>query len=717
MQQGRSNNKEEENPTEADRLAKIKKKVQMSREYFAPNLTLYDRFRRFVFDTTLTDDNLSVLKASNRPQVEFNIMEAYISRLRGEFAKQEPSLSVTAEDEFSIDLEMIKVIEGHVRHILFESNKNGCEYDTYSDTLSGGFCVWKVWTEYAHPLSFDHVIKFGRVFDPTLTGFDPLARHPSKCDGDYAYELFPKRREELRELYPKINWDTIKVAGEVGGFTWSYKTGDQDIFLLCEMYEKKLENVKIVLLTDGRKMTEKKYKKELDKWQMEGKFEQYPQIRDSRYTDLPTIKRIVFISDHILEEEETDLEYLPYVFVDGNSIYLRDQNQGPTRQKTRPYGYHLEGAQKLKNVAGQALGYEIQNMVQHKWIVAKESIPPQYVDAYKDNQTPSVIVYNATNDKNPNQPLPPPQVVQRTGIPPEVMNTFSAMDSLSQMILGSYDSALGVNDNQLSGKAIIEGATQSNAAAMPYIVGFLQALNQVATIIVSLIPKYYTTPRTIPVLDADSKRSSVRINDDKNPQSMKIEYDSNSLNVKVEPGLNFSIQKSRSLQQITSLAQAMPIFGQFMNEKGLGVIVHNLEIKNADQLSIMADQYMQQMDQAKQQAQSQPNPEMIKLQNESKELDLRAQKQQTDAQHSEAKIGIAQQTGDTNRLKVMLDAGQAHNQNLIELAKQNTEKERAAVDLSLSIAGHHHKVGKDITDIHHKVHVAQQKDEQMKSTP
>jgi hypothetical protein len=74
-------------------------------------------------------------------------------------------------------------------------------YQFYKDELSGGYSVAKVYTDYANEKSFDQNIYIERVFDPTLTGFDPLARDSHKGDGRYAYELFPKSKGEAEELY------------------------------------------------------------------------------------------------------------------------------------------------------------------------------------------------------------------------------------------------------------------------------------------------------------------------------------------------------------------------------------------------------------------------------------------------------------------------------------------------------------------------------------
>jgi hypothetical protein len=696
--------KNQEDESEETKLQRFKKNVEESREYDAHNITRYHESRRFVFNTSMKDDEISINSSISKPSIEFNIQEAFVSRLRGEFSKQEPSFATSAADDTTIDMQTIKAVEGYLRHELFETNKDGCEYNTWTDTLSGGWSVWKVWTEYAHPMSFNQVIKFGRVYEPTLTGFDPLAMLPTKSDGRYCFHLYPKSKNELAAKYPDIDWDRFKEQKNIGGFSWTFKAGDKDIVLMCDYYEKVVKNEEIVLLSDGKTMIEKDYKKKIKNWSQTNPFEQPPIVVKRRKSEITNIKRTIFISTQILEEEDTDFEDLPLVFVDGNSIYLRDSSDGPVQRMTRPYCYHLQGAQKLKNFAGQCLAQELQSMVQHKFMVAKEAIPAQYVEAYKNNQVPNVLIYNAFHNNNPQYgTLPPPREIVRPPIPPEIMNTFVGMDGLSQTILGSYDASLGVNDNQLSGVAIVEGATQSNAAAMPYVVGFLQALTQVAKIYVNLMPKYYVTARTIPVLDADSKRSYIRINDKEDPNSISFDYGRNAINVKVEAGSSFAIQKSKALNQIISASNAMPAFAQFMNEKGLGVFVSNLECKDSDQLKVMADEYMNELMQQKQQAQNQPNPMQMKMQLEQQELQLRAQKMQQEASLGAAKVGVAQQDSENDRIKIIMQAHQDHQENLIEAGKQQTEKVRAAADLAIQEAQHHHNVEKDHADHHHKL--------------
>lgn len=158
---------------------------------------------RLVFKTAFTNDDIQKLSTLSKPALEFNILEAMISRLRGEFAKQEPSIELRAADGVPIDQidedfeKTMKVIEDYIREIMATSTNDNMEYNIFSDLLGGGFSAAKVYTEYANELSFEQVIKMERVFDPKLVGFDPCARTSHKGDGDYCYEISPWKKEDF----------------------------------------------------------------------------------------------------------------------------------------------------------------------------------------------------------------------------------------------------------------------------------------------------------------------------------------------------------------------------------------------------------------------------------------------------------------------------------------------------------------------------------------
>lgn len=704
----------------SDGLVDKKDCVRQSREYFADNVDRFVKFMRFTFESSITDEQKSMLKAMDRPILEFNIVESLISRQRGEFYKQEPSIEVSSSEGNQVDPKVISGVEGHLRHIFNKANQDGFEYTTYTDSMGGGFSVMKLSTEYANPNSFNQIFKLSHA-EPTMTGFDPLATLPHKGDGNYCFEIFPKYKKDFQDENPDIDISKIKFSRDIEGYSWSYKENDKDILILCDYYEKIKKQKTIVQLTNGKIMDEKAYKKLAEQWNSLKMIAQIPNVHQSRKTDTIFIKRTQLIEDQIIEEEDLDYIILPLIFCDGNS--MRINNNGVNRQITRPYIYHAMGVQQLKNFAGQTLAGEIENLMQHKFFIAKESIPNEkpYLDAYTNIQKASHIVYNAFKINDPTIQNPPPREIQRVPTPPEVPNTFAMCDQLTQTILGSYDASLGINNNQLSGIAITEGATQSNAAAMPYVVGYMHALGQLATGIIDLIPKYFVTERTIPIVGIDGKSQYITINGD---NGVSFNYDENALKVEVKAGLNFSVQKTKALQQIIAMSQASPIFAQFMNTVGLEVLLDNLEIRGIDQLKLMASQFteqmqkqqqmqqqqqqqqmqMQQMQIQMQMQQAQNNPAMLKAKNEQQKIMLDAQQAQAENQIKIAELSIEKQATDNEMFKVMAEAQEARQSAAVQLEKSDTERAAKAIDFAIKTVDMDHRHRKEIHELNNPIY-------------
>lgn len=682
-----------------DELLGLKKLVQNTNNYFSHNYERFNEFRKFVFETSITEKEKDVNNDLDRPNIEANVTTAYISRLCGEFSKQEPSIEVSFDENTNgLNPEIIPVVEGHIRHILDDAKKSNTQYHTYRDSLSGGFGVMKVFTEFANPKSFKQVIKLRKSKYPTLCGFDPYSTEPHKGDGNYAFELYPKTKKDFEEEYPDVDLSEIKftASDSIGGFSWSFNTGQDDVILICNMFKKKKRKMKILELADDRVMSEDEYKDFLEEWKMSGRIEQPPTIANTRWTNIHTICQYQFIENKILKYKETDFNELPIVYDDGDSIDLYDNKKGSIKEFTRPFIYNTKGAQQLKNLGLQALANYLENLCQHKFIVMKEAIPEEkdYMVALTQPQKANTIVVNAYMDNDPNKPIPNPIMpVHPQACPPEISNTIGMADQIIQNELGSYDAALGINNNQLSGVAIVEAATQSQAAAMPYVVNYMSALNQVANIIVDLIPKYYKTPMTIPIIDKEGKRTYQLINQ---PGGIDLNYDSNVLNIKVTAGVNFAIQKARALQQIIALCQASPGFAKFMEVKGLKVLVDNIEIRGSDILKQLADEYLKEMQQ--QQMQQQQMQEQM-MQNNPAILDQRTKQfnAQANAALKSKELEIKEQ-----ELQIKKETAQA--QHDAAIARAHAEEVRANIDIRLKQMDLHHRHGKDVVEMAHRVH-------------
>lgn len=687
-------------------LDKIKKDVENAYTYFRPNYERYHQYMRFVYKSTLTEDDISVLADLKRPQIEFNVMEAYISRLRGEFSRMQPGFVVRALDGIeNIDPKLISILESHFRAILNSADNDGFSYDVYTDLLVGGFSVVETYTDYLSEMSMDQKICVDRVFDPTLTGFDPLARKSHKGDGGFCFQLYPMDKDEAEREFGSNAVKDLKCARSFEGFNWSYRAAKKNIVLICDFYKKNYKKERITKLSNGRVVGVKHYEELLALWDKAGYIEQPPQpIGKMRETTIEEISRYRMSGCEIIDHVKTNYKMLPLVFFDGNSAVLRENNDATAEQMTRPYIYNVRDAQRLKNYAGQSLANELENTVQHKFVAMIESIPEDYLDAYINVQQPGTLLYTGFLNGDPNTPLQAPREVSRTPIPPQIAETFQMSDNLIQAILGSYDAALGIQNNELSGVAIMQGAMHSNAAAMPYTVGFMKGLNRVCQIVLDLIPKYYVTPRSIPVVKPDGKRSYEIINKTGHPFMM---YDPMSLEVKVEAGVNYEVQKQISLETIIQLMQTSEAFAAFINTKGLGVLLDNIDIRGIEGLRQAAAQYMEetakkqaQMEQmAQQQAQNQPNAQamlQMQAQTEMAKVQQKAEQAKMETQVALTKIAtddaVKNKQADIDFLSAMAKIENADVENALKQERLDAENARTAVSMAVDVSKHHHEI-------------------------
>ena len=683
-------------------LDEIKDNIRQSRLYWKKNIDTYRKFMRLVFKTAFSNDDVQKLSQLSKPALEFNILEAMISRLRGEFSKQEPSISVRAADGVPIDKldeefeATMKVIEDYIREIMATSTNDNMEYNIFSDLLGGGFSAAKVYTEYANELSFEQVIKMERVFDPKLVGFDPCARTSHKGDGEYCYEIAPWKKEDFEREFGEEATKKMSFSTGLEGFSWSYRNQEEEkVVLVADYYKKKKKKVRIVKLSDGHVINKKHYDDMVELWDSQGFIEQPPQIVEERDTVIETVCRYRICETELLEYTETDYKFLPIVFFDGNSVMMQDSEDAPNYQMCRPFVYHAAGVQKLKNYAGQTIAAEIQNMTMNKWVASVESIPEKYQEGWQNPQIEQVLLYNAFYKNNPEIQLMPPREVQRTPTPPLVQETFMGTDSTTQMILGSYDTVLGTNSNQLSGKAIQQGALQSNGASIPYLVGYIKGLNRIAEILLDLIPKYIVTPRTIPVRGLNGKRAYQLVNQKGDERSVDIQIDSSMLQIRVEAGVNSNIQKQAALEEITGMMQASPVFAEFINTMGLEIILDNMDIRGADHLKAQAAKFMQQVEAAKQQP-PQPSETEIVVQAELELGKAKIESQMLIAQgeqaNAAAKVAVDKQNADTNFMKVMALLKEQDAKLDLEQQKVDSENARTGIELALDIAEKHHSM-------------------------
>ncbi len=679
-------------------LKRIKKLIENSYKNFNPNYKRFNEMRNFVFVSNQTTTDKNIDRTLNRPSLEFPILEPFISRLRGEFSKNEPSIMVSGLNREKADPQVIDIVEQHIRHILFEAQKCGFGYNVYTDTLTGGFCAAKVLVDYVSPKGFDQDIFVERTYDPTLTFFDQMARYDDKSDGRFCGECYPMYKEEFERQFPGSPTDSMSYGASTTGmddFKWGYFAQGEPVIVVCDFYEKKIKRVKIMLCSDGEVRTVSEYNKYLKEFMDSGKIEQ-PAIvvGKPRMTELTTVCRYRLTETSLLDYEETIYNSLPIVFIDGDSILQKSASNSAVQQFCRPIVYSAKDTQRLKNFAGQALANELENMMQSKFMIAKGSVDAEDMGPWVEPQLMSALVYKAFDDTPMRNPLPTPIVVPRMPIEPIIMNTFQSCDMTVQNILGSFDTSLAkLGERDVSGIAIQETITLSNASAMPYVVSYLKGLQSIANIILQLIPKVYVTPRSIPVRTKEGKMGYVMI-DPKGMSGIKFDYDPDTLQVKVEAGPSFSSQQAKAYSSIMGMSQANPMFSAFMGEKGMRILMDNVpDFRGSEKLKEEADVWMAELQQKQKAQAQQPNPEQVKMQIAQQSMQQKAMQDQAENQIAMQKLELERMKMKVDIAEMMASIEEAKINAMIAVERSTTEKQSKAADIAIESMKHVDKMG------------------------
>jgi hypothetical protein len=682
-----------------DQLQRIKKNIQRDHEHNKANNDRFHKFKTFSNKTTISQDEADRLEALQKPVIEFNMSNAPVSRLYGEFYKQEPGIYVKSAPGKKHHPYLCEFLEGRIRYVLAKAKQEDTQGTLYLDALEGGFSRGEVYIDYSHEMSFEREIIFERVYEPTMAGEDPAARKKTKKDADWYYKLYPMSLEEFKTKYPKCDTSKLKfMRNGSGGFDWSFSVGEEKMVVLAEYYEKKRKRVKIVELSNKHVMTLEDYNKSVAAWELAGYMEQHPVAINERWTTTSHFERYRLIETEVLEHDKTHYKEPNMVFFDGSSAYLKDggDTSNSIVRFTRPYIYLIQDIQRLVNLAGQTLAAELENMTMHKVIIAEEALPTQdeFMDAYTDVQTPSNYVYNAIDDDNPDRTLPPPTAVQRTPTPPEVTNTFNNGMAMFQNILGTYDAELGINNKDLSGVAIVEGATQSNAAAMPYVINHMQGLTQIGRLIVQMHPHHFINPTMVPILTKEGKTEHVSIN---TPGGLSMHFDPESIDIIIEAGVSYAIAKNRAFDQMIALMKVMPKFNAFMDEEGTEQLLDNMEFEGIDLLKKKFEKWQ------KEQAQKPPQPTPDQIDAQTKMMNAQTNQQKLQLQQAEMQEKKQQnhiesimraieleenaKKNATERLQVMVNAGESAAEIHNTLVKSTAEENRTRAEMAIDI-GH-----------------------------
>jgi hypothetical protein len=225
---------------------------------------------------------------------------------------------------------------------------------------------------------------------------------------------------------------------------------------------------------------------------------------------------------------------------------------------------------------------------------------------------------------------------------------------------------------------------------MPYVVGYLAGINQMANIHVDLTPKYIVGKRKLPTMDTAGDRGYQEVNSEGNPS---LDFDNYAMSVCVEAGVNFQVQKNEALQQITSLMQASQEFSAFMNDdETLPILVDNITCYGADRLKEAVPKWVQKKAQMQQQAQQmqqqamQNDPNLIRAKAEMAKIEQKGQQDQVENQIAIAKLEIEKDLAQAKLIEAESKVTGMHVDQILKMEQEEVSRSNHQIDAAVKIA-------------------------------
>lgn len=731
-----------------NKVTTFKKNISNFETYFRKNYDRFNEFRILCYESSLSQRDRMALTAMQRPTLEANMLPAYVARLLGEFSAQEfgfiatpsdeiseiddsmqnqqalqqqpqqgammqgaqgasnpqsppppPPISINSSPEHLKNIKLSEALEKHLNYLINSTDNHDLQYSVMKDLLTGGWSVIEMEIDYPHAMSMTPKIKLSLPEDRTMCGFDAKARLEDKSDGDFAFKKFIMSRSDFELYYPDEDLSSINFESAIENDPWAFRNNDIDVLVVCDYYCKEKTPLDIVKLSTGDVIPLDMYKK------LKKEGIQIFKVGDSRRTIIEKIMHYRIIENRIIEERETEFKGLPLVFVRGSGEFLKHASNETMQEHCIPYIYHAKDAQRFKNYTLNSLANEIENVIQHKLMVAQEAYPtqPQWQAAYTDYQNASVLFYKSVYDHNPDMPIPNPvSPIPRMPAPPEIMQAYMESDRTIQNLLGSTDNAARTNDADISGVAIMQAQMQSNPVAMPYITGMSHGLQRVAQMYIDMLPDFIHHYKNLPITTENSKVEKLPLSGE---LAKKFNYSAGQMHIDIKVGASYAIQKQQSLMMVANLMKMSPPLQQFFSTKGLPYILDNMEGKNIDALKLEVEDWVNtqsamqaqqaQMSMQQQQAEIQNNPAMIKAQVDQQKLQLDAEKMQKQHQIEMLKLEL-----EHNRLDAELHI--ASQKNKMDLERARLDHHDKAADRDIKVRDSAHKHVKDAVDTHHK---------------
>jgi hypothetical protein len=677
------------------------KHMNIWQSYMGENITRGKDDMNFCLRDQWTAVERSEFTRLFKPAMTFNKLYDATKKIAGEQRKNKPDLIVRSLTGKATQ-EQINLRADLVRTISYQSQNDLVYQTAFKSALMMGFGAFQICLDYESPKSFNQVIRYDLIPDPTRTAFDPTALKPHKGDGNYCARYYVFTRDEFFATYPYVT-NPVSYIDPYMLLDFQWQT--RDTITVCDYFVKEWYALTIYKLSDGRTVTEqeweqvqKDYKLQLEVTEETAEIKKMvkamkPIIVNERQTQDYRIMHYRMIRNQIIEFSEWPSKQLPIIFVDGDSYFIEG------RQYTRSFIHEARDAQKCVNYFGSEIAAEVKNRRREQWLGTPDNISG-YEQDWRNPELQMGILRAKPDPKTGQMPVKQPP----WDLSPAIMQNFQRATQDIREILG-FSETEALQGRDISGKARRERKLEGSMSAYVYFDNMNQAVEQGGRVVNDLLPYIIgQDERTMVISKKDGKTDSVTINEKGRDGVIKNDLGVGDFDVEINAGPSFAVQKSESLDFFSATVANNPQVFNLIAD----LWAENLDISQQEQvkerLKTLVPPEILAKESGKPMPPKQPDPQMIMLQaeiqskqadiqNKMKEVEVKAKKLELEAQELELKKAEmflkAQETQDKAQAEVFkhqLDVRQA------EIVHGHNNK-KADLDFS-------HKISSLLSDIY-----------------
>jgi hypothetical protein len=615
-----------------------------------------------------------------KPAMTFNKLYDSTKKIAGEQRKNKPDLIVRSLTGKATQ-EQINLRADLVRTISYQSQNDLVYQTAFKSALMMGFGAFQISLDYESPRSFNKVIRYQTIPDPTRTAFDPTALKPHKGDGNYCGRFYLFTRDEFFATYPYVTnpvsyvdpymlldfqWqtrDTIAVADYFVKewyplLLYHIMAGDEKFSLTEQQWKKYQKNYKRQLeIVDGTEEARKIIQK------LE------PKVINERQTQDYRIMHYRMIRNQIIDFSEWPSRQLPIIFVDGDSYFIEG------RQYTKSFIHEARDAQKCVNYFGSEIAAEVKNRRREQWLGTPDNIMG-YEQDWRNPELQMGILRAKPDPKTGQMPVKQPP----WDLSPAIMQNFQRATQDIREILG-FSETEALQGRDISGKARRERKLEGSMSAYVYFDNMNQAVEQGGRVVNDLLPYIIgDDERTMVISRKDGKTDSVTVNErDKKDGTIKNDLGLGDFDVEIDTGPSFAVQKEIALEFLqTTLAanpQAFPLIADLW-AKNLDV---SFMPQMAERFKTLVPAQILAKEEGKELPPQGPTPEqqMMQMEMESRQADIK--NKMADIEIKAKKLELEKEKLQLDHAEMLLKAQEIQDKSHAEIFKHKLDLRKAEI--------------------------------------